>query len=87
MPQLSIIIVNWNSKDYLQKCLQSIYANTRGISFEIIVVDGASFDGCGEMLAREFPEVKFVQSVKNVGFGEGKTIWGFNIRGVGAYSF
>lgn len=74
MPQLSIIIVNWNSKDYLQKCLQSISANTRGISVEIIVVDGASFDGCGEMLAREFPEVRFVQSNKNVGFAKANNL-------------
>jgi N-acetylglucosaminyl-diphospho-decaprenol L-rhamnosyltransferase len=74
MPQLSIIIVNWNSKDYLRKCLQSIYANARGISFEIIVVDGASFDGCGEMLAREFPEVKFIQLEKNVGFAKANNL-------------
>jgi GT2 family glycosyltransferase len=74
MPQLSIIIVNWNSKDYLCKCLQSIYAKTRGITFEIIVVDGASFDGCGEMLAREFPQVKFVQSEKNVGFAKANNL-------------
>jgi GT2 family glycosyltransferase len=68
MAQLSVIIVNWNSKDYLRKCLQSIYANTRGITFEIIVADSGSFDGCAEMLAREFPLVKFFQSEKNVGF-------------------
>jgi hypothetical protein len=74
MPQLSIIVVNWNSKDYLQKCLQSIYANTHGIIFEIVVVDGASFDGCDEMLAREFTEVKFVQSEKNVGFAKANNL-------------
>lgn len=65
---LSIIIVNWNSKDYVRKCLQSIHANTHGIRFEIIVVDSASYDGCGEMLAREFSSVRFIQSEKNVGF-------------------
>jgi GT2 family glycosyltransferase len=74
MPQLSIIVVNWNSKNYLRKCLQSVYANTRGITFEIVVVDGASFDGCGEMLAREFPQVKFVQSEKNVGFAKANNL-------------
>jgi GT2 family glycosyltransferase len=74
MPQLSIIIVNWNSKDYLRKCLQSIYANTRGISFEIIVVDGASFDGCREMMAREFPAAKFFQSEKNLGFARANNL-------------
>ncbi len=72
--QLSIIIVNWNSKDYVRKCVKSIYANTTGLAFEIIVVDGASFDGCGEMLAREFPSVRFVQSEKNVGFARANNL-------------
>lgn len=67
-PELSIIIVNWNSKDYVRKCVRSILANTKGIEFEIVVVDGASFDGCKEMLAQEFPDVRFVQCEKNVGF-------------------
>lgn len=74
MPQLSIIIVNWNSKDFLRKCLGSVYANTRGITYEIIVVDGASFDGCGEMLAREFPEVRFIQLEENVGFAKANNL-------------
>ncbi|MGA3144004.1 MAG: glycosyltransferase family 2 protein [Verrucomicrobiota bacterium] len=71
---LSIIIVNWNSRDYLRKSLQSIYANSREMSFEIIVVDGASYDGCGEMLAREFPAVEFVQSEKNIGFAQANNL-------------
>ncbi len=71
---VSIIIVNWNSKDYLRKCIQSIYANTTGISFEIIVVDSASYDGCDEMIAREFPSVKFIQSEKNVGFSRANNL-------------
>jgi GT2 family glycosyltransferase len=71
---LSIIIVNWNSKNYVRKCLQSVYANTHGLSFEILVVDGASFDGCGEMLANEFPEVKFIQCEQNVGFARANNL-------------
>ena len=66
---LSIIIVNWNSKDYLRACLTSLYRHRPKAAFEVIVVDGASFDGCGEMLAGEFPSVVFVQSEKNLGFG------------------
>ena len=73
-PELSIIIVNWNSKDYVRKCVQTVYAHTRGIAFEILVVDGASYDGCGEMLAREFPEVRFIQSEKNVGFARANNL-------------
>jgi GT2 family glycosyltransferase len=74
MPQLSIIIVNWNSKDYLQKCLRSICANPAGITSEIIVVDGASFDGCEAMLAREFPDVRFIQSRDNIGFARANNL-------------
>ena len=66
--ELSIIIVNWNSVSYLRKCIESVFANTRGIDFEVIVVDNASYDGCGEMLATNFPAVKFIQSAHNLGF-------------------
>jgi GT2 family glycosyltransferase len=68
MHRLSIIIVNWNSQDFVRQCLRSLDRHT-GIDCQIIVVDGASFDGCDEMIAREFPAVEFVQSQENVGFG------------------
>ena len=72
-PMLSIIIVNWNSKDYVRECLRSLekHVNT---AFEMIVVDGASFDGCAEMIAKEFPRVKFIQSQVNVGFGRSNNL-------------
>lgn len=69
VPELSIIIVNWNSKDLLRQCLTSLYRHCQKTVFEVIVVDGASFDGCDEMQAREFPAVRFVQSPENIGFG------------------
>ncbi len=65
---LTIIIVNWNSKDYLHKCLESVIANVAGVEYEIVVVDSGSFDGCGEMLAQHYPDVHFLQSEQNVGF-------------------
>ncbi len=71
---LSIIIVNWRSCDFLRQCLRSIYANAKGMSFEVIVVDNASYDGSREMLAREFPEVYFIQSAKNLGFGRANNL-------------
>lgn len=71
---LSILIVNWNSKDYLRKCLGTVRATCAEFSPQIVVVDGASFDGCGEMLAAEFPEVEFVQSPDNVGFGRANNL-------------
>lgn len=67
---LSVIIVNWNSKDYLRKCLVSVFAETHDIEFEVIVIDSASFDGCGEMLNEQFPKIKFIQSERNLGFAK-----------------
>lgn len=74
MPELSVIIVNWNSRDLLRRCLASQDAHCRGMSLETIVVDSGSFDGCGEMLAREFPRVKFIQSERNVGFAKANNL-------------
>src|SRR5438093_1553246 len=55
-------------------CLESIYATTRGISFEVVVVDNASFDGCEQMIRSEFPLVQFVQSQANLGFARGNNL-------------
>jgi GT2 family glycosyltransferase len=71
---LSIIIVNWNSCDYLRKCLQSVAANAGALDYEVIVVDNASFDGSGEMLAKEFPAVHFIQSERNDGFARANNL-------------
>jgi len=68
MVDLSIIIVNWNSKDYLDKCLASLPSGMDGLQYEIIVIDAASFDGCDRMLGEKYPRVRFIQSEKNLGF-------------------
>jgi GT2 family glycosyltransferase len=67
---LSIIIVNWNSKDHLRKCLASVLAEARDLTYEIIVIDAASFDGSEEMVRKEFSPVKFIQSRGNLGFSK-----------------
>jgi N-acetylglucosaminyl-diphospho-decaprenol L-rhamnosyltransferase len=67
-PLLSIIIVNWNSTQFLQSCLASLSQGCSGVTHEVIVVDNGSFDGCAEMLATSFPSVRFIQSPENVGF-------------------
>jgi GT2 family glycosyltransferase len=71
---LSILIVNWNSKDYLRKCLQTVQSTCADLSPQVVVVDGGSFDGCGEMLAAEFPETEFIQSRENLGFGKSNNL-------------
>ncbi|TSA11181.1 MAG: glycosyltransferase family 2 protein [Deltaproteobacteria bacterium] len=66
---ISIIIVNWNTKDLLRNCLNSIYQTVQNISFEIIVVDNASHDGSVAMLREEFPQVTIIENTTNLGFG------------------
>jgi GT2 family glycosyltransferase len=81
MPDLSIIIVNWNSMEYVRQCLRSLFKHSVQTSTEVIVVDGASFDGCGEMLAREFPTVIFVQGMENLGFAKANNLGAKYARG------
>jgi hypothetical protein len=78
---LSIIIVNWNSKEYLRKSVASILTQTRGLEFEIIVIDSASFDGSEGMLRTEFPEVRFIQSRENLGFSRSNNLAFESARG------
>ncbi len=68
MLDLSIITVGTNEKHWLRPCLQSVFAQTCGISFEMIVVDNASTDGTIEMLRTEFPQVKVIHNESNLGF-------------------
>lgn len=68
MPDLSIIIVNWNVRDLLRRCLHSILANVPGGQLEIIVVDNGSTDGSAEMVRTEFPLVRLIANPDNRGF-------------------
>jgi GT2 family glycosyltransferase len=67
-PQLSIIIVNWNSVNYLRECLASVYDTYRDASFEVIVVDNASPQRDIDELPGEFPAVILLKSLANLGF-------------------
>jgi len=67
-PLLSIIIVNYNVKDFLHQSLRSIQQATAGIPAEIIVVDNGSRDGSVEMVAQQFPEVHLIRNRENAGF-------------------
>ena len=68
MIDLSITIVNYNTKDLLRQCIKSIFENTKDISYEIIVVDNASIDGSVEMLQTEFVGIKVIQNKENLFF-------------------
>jgi GT2 family glycosyltransferase len=65
---LSIIIVNYNAGHYLEKCLKSVYAETKQIPFDIWVVDNNSKDESVSMVRRYFPPVKLIENKENPGF-------------------
>jgi GT2 family glycosyltransferase len=68
VPDLSIIVVNWNSAEFVRRCVSSIRENTTGLTYEILVVDNASFDGCDVILKKHAPDVTYVQCAINLGF-------------------
>lgn len=74
--ELSIIIVSWNVRDYLARCLDSIAESLRlaPLSAEIIVVDSASSDGTVELLKEAYPHVRTLPQSENVGFTRGNNI-------------
>jgi len=65
---LSIIIVNFNTKDFLRECLNSLKRSQIKYSLEIFVVDNASKDNSAKMVKKEFPEVKLIENKDNLGF-------------------
>jgi N-acetylglucosaminyl-diphospho-decaprenol L-rhamnosyltransferase len=68
MLDLAIIIVNFNTRDYLRNCLTSIYNSRGDFAFEVCVVDNASSDGSVDMLRVEYPETQIIESPVNGGF-------------------
>lgn len=68
--KLSIIIVNYNVKYFLDQCLISIYQALKGIEAEVFVVDNDSVDGSVDMIRQKYPQVKLMANTKNVGFAK-----------------
>ena len=74
MVELSIIILNWNSADFILDAINSIKKSTKQVSYEIIIVDNASYDKCKSILAEIYPEIIFIQSESNLGFAKGNNL-------------
>lgn len=70
MIDLSIVIVSWNTRDLLKDCLNSIYYYTKGITFEVFVVDNASSDRSADMVRQLFPDVSVISNQTNAGFAK-----------------
>ncbi|TDI83934.1 MAG: glycosyltransferase [Caldithrix sp.] len=67
---LSLIIVNYNVKEFLEQCLISVQKALKGISAEILVIDNSSADGSAELLRQEFPDLRLTLNSRNVGFAK-----------------
>jgi GT2 family glycosyltransferase len=67
--KVSVILINWNGLALTTRALESLQAEARGVSHEVIVVDNASSDGSQKQLPRLFPELCLIENQENVGFG------------------
>jgi len=68
--KLSVIIVNYNVKYFLEQCLHSVLKAGQGIAMEVFVVDNNSVDGSVSMVTEKFPEVKIIENTDNKGFSK-----------------
>lgn len=70
---VSVILVNYNTKEMTSECVDSIYDHTTGLSFEVILVDNASTDGSQELFSHD-NRVQFIESGSNLGFGRANNL-------------
>ncbi len=82
---VSIVIVSYNTCNVLRDCLRSVEEKTQGVGYEVVVVDNASKDGSQEMVQEEFPWVKLVASLENLGFGRANNLGVKESRGEYVY--
>ena len=71
--EMSIIIVNYNTLDITQRCIDSIFKNTHNLLYEVILVDNASKDGSIEYFSAD-TRIKFIESGANIGFGKANNL-------------
>ncbi len=68
MADLSIIIVNWNTKEFLFSCVRSVFEDGQRMGWEVIVVDNGSHDGSADEIRKTFPLIHLIENEKNLGF-------------------
>jgi hypothetical protein len=67
-PEISIIVVNYNTRDLLEECLRALLSNPPACGFEVLVVDNSSRDGSRALLAGRFPQCTVIENRRNLGF-------------------
>lgn len=71
---VGIVIVNWNTRDYLRRCLETVFASSGDLGYRVAVVDNGSFDGSAEMVAEAYPAVTLIAGQGNVGYPAGNNL-------------
>ena len=72
--ELSVVIVNYNTREDLENCLTSISKSKQNLGYEIWVVDNCSTDGSLEMVKRRFPSVRLIENNSNLGFSKANNV-------------
>jgi len=78
---LAVIIVSYNVSHLLHRCLETVYASTGDISYDVVVVDNVSKDDTVQMVQTEFPQAKLIANSENVGYPAGNN-QGMRLLGV-----
>jgi len=81
MVDLSIIIVSYNTANLIINCIQSIIINTRGVKYEIIVIDNNSQDNSVDKIKSLFPNIILITSMENLGFANANNIASLKAKG------
>ncbi len=78
---ISFVIVNWNTRDLLLRCLASIYKTTSGLAFEVWLVDNASSDGSVAAARAVYPDIHVIENRQNLGFAAANNLAFAEMRG------
>lgn len=78
---ISVVIVNWNTKELLLECLKSLFETVRDLSFEVWLADNASSDGSVEAIKDSYPAVRIIQNDRNLGFARANNLAFRNMSG------
>ena len=73
-PELTVIIVSYNTRELTLKCLETLYATTKETSFRTVLIDNDSQDGSAEAVAEHYPQVELIASKENHGFAKGNNL-------------
>jgi GT2 family glycosyltransferase len=79
--EVSVVIVSFNTRNVLRRCLRTLLDEISSIAAEVLVIDNGSKDGSAEMVADEFPDVRLTRADRNIGFAAANNILFAEARG------